>query len=363
MHLNRKRAYPIAIAGVMIAVLVRALIFPEFGALFHTVAFFSSLLIAPLLLEGSVALHNYFNRVFPYDIRLFASDGRVSKRITLQILVGVLCYASLAVLGVWAYRDFIPPSVQLPILSKPFQVIAVVTMCLFVLAVNLALFGKEFFDRWKEELLNSERLRKERAEAQFENLKNQFNPHFLFNALTSLNSLIFENQQLASEFVQQLAKVYRYVLQSRDREYVTLDTELGFVEHYIKLLQTRFQSALRISITIDAEARERLIVPVTVQALIENAIKHNVVNDRNPLCITIASVIDNESWYLVVENTMQRKQIVEASNQQGLKNLSALYSYITPRALEVCANEATQTFTVRVPLLEQAVRYDYDKVL
>jgi sensor histidine kinase YesM len=351
MHINRKYAYPIVTAATIIGVCIRASIFPELGWNFHLLSLGFSFVFAPLLLEGAVSIHNYFNRIFPYDIRLFVSDHRVAKRIVLQVATGVVIYACIGAFGIWAYKDMIPPSLAMPMLAKPFIVVGFVTLFLFVLAVNLGVFGKEFFDRWKEELLNSERLRKERAEAQFENLKNQFNPHFLFNALTSLNSLISENPRLASEFVQQLAKVYRYVLQSREKEYVPLATEMSFVQHYIKLLQTRFQTMVQVVVDVAPEARERLIVPVTLQALIENAIKHNIINAQNPLCIKISSTMENDAWYLVVENTLQRKQLVEGSNKQGLQNLQTLYSYITPLALDIRADEAAMTFTVRLPLL------------
>ncbi len=349
MTINRRKAYPVIFVFSTIGIIVRGFVFPELGLLFHVSTLVASVLFMPILFEGTVQIHNFFERQFPYSIRFFAEDYRVLRRIILQILTGMVLYALLAALAFWLYRDVLPANLRFPMLTKTFIVAAVIANILAVTAVNLGLFGKEFFDNWKSEILRNERLQKERAEAQFESLKNQLNPHFLFNALTSLNSLIVENPPLAGEFVQQLSKVYRYVLQSRDKEFVTLETELKFVEHYLRLLKTRFDTALQIEITVSDEARERLIVPVTLQTLLENALKHNIVNTQKPLQITISSTMQNGVWYLVVENTLQRRTLVETSNKQGLTRLAALYEHISPAAIKVC--ETTQKFAVQLPLL------------
>src|SRR5262249_11801226 len=156
-------------------------------------------------------------------------------------------------------------------------------------------------------LVVAERLEKEKSQVQFDNLKNQLNPHFLFNALTSLNSLIFENQSLASEFLQQLSKVYRYVLQNKEKNFVTLQTELDFIQHYVSLLHTRFGPALFIEVEVAAPMREMALVPVTLQILIENALKHNIVDPKRPLKIDIVTMGD----YLVVSNNLQVRKRVE----------------------------------------------------
>jgi LytS/YehU family sensor histidine kinase len=212
-------------------------------------------------------------------------------------------------------------------------------------AINLSFFSIYFFELWKASLVKTERLEKEKSQVQFDNLKNQLNPHFLFNALTSLNSLIFEDQVLASQFLQQLSKVYRYVLQNNDRNYVSLQTEFDFIEHYASLLKTRFREGLNISFDISPEAKERAIVPVTLQILIENAIKHNIVDKEQPLDIDIATVGD----YLVVSNTFQPRKRVENSNKMGLENLKSLYRFLTDR--QVIIEQREDRFWVKVPLL------------
>jgi len=349
MKINRKRAYPIVFALSSFSIIIRSLVFSELGFMFHLSTLVASFIFMPAMLEGALLIHNWYDRRLPINIRLFVSDYQIARRIVIQILTGIVLYATLAATTFWIYKDILPSTLKLPMLTKPFIVAALIANTLAVIAVNLGLLGKEFFDHWKAELLRNERLSKERAEAQFESLKNQLNPHFLFNALTSLNSLITEDPPLAGEFVQQLSKVYRYVLQSRDKEFVSLETEVKFVEHYLRLLKTRFETALQVEIHVGAEARERLIVPVTLQTLVENALKHNIVNAQKPLHITISTKQHENVWYLVVENTLQRRTLVETSNKQGLTRLAALYKHLSPEALKVCETE--QTFAVELPLL------------
>jgi Putative regulator of cell autolysis len=176
-------------------------------------------------------------------------------------------------------------------------------------------------------------------------LTNHLNPHFLFNSLTSLNSLIFENQTLASDFLQHLSKVYRYLLQHKDRETVSLKNELDFVENYIFLLKTRFQDEIQIDIETENGVLDKQVVPVTLQILIENAVKHNIISAKQPLHISIRAKGDT----LRVSNNMQHKKQVETSNRQGLDTLRALYRYLSDRPIQI-ADDGT-TFCVTLPLI------------
>ena len=188
-------------------------------------------------------------------------------------------------------------------------------------------------------------LEKEQVAVKYDALRNQLNPHFLFNALTSLNSLIFENQQLASDFLQQLAKVYRYILQNKDNSTVSLRSELKFIEHYVFLLKTRFGDAIRIEINAEEEDMDKGIVPVLSQILLENAIKHNSISKENPLTVSLIT----ENNFLIVENNIVKKTNVENSNKMGMENLKALYNYLTDRPVEV--EEKDDRYIVRIPLI------------
>ncbi|MEI9945300.1 MAG: two-component regulator propeller domain-containing protein [Chitinophagaceae bacterium] len=193
--------------------------------------------------------------------------------------------------------------------------------------------------------LQAARLEKDKTEIQYQHLINQFNPHFLFNSLTSLNSLIYENKELASEFLEQLSKVYRYLLTHKETQLVTLETEIDFVKNYIALLKTRFENGLQIEMNIPEGLLQRKVVPVTFQLMIENAIKHNVIDEGSPLVIHFFA----DEKYLYVSNNIQKKGYVETSNRKGLNSLQVLYKYLS--SLPMTINETTEKFTISIPLL------------
>lgn len=218
--------------------------------------------------------------------------------------------------------------------------------------MNTAYFGFYFFEKWKKTLTEKETwekekalLQKERLNAQYENLKNQLNPHFLFNSLTSLNSLIHEDQRLASQFLQQLSRVFRYVLENRDNELVTLETELNFINRYVFLLKTRFDDYFSVHFNIPDQSQSRHIVPLTLQILIENVVKHNSISEETPLRIDIYA----EDDCLVVTNNRNPRILVATSNRLGLENMKSLYNYLSGDEIEII--ETDREFTVKVPLL------------
>lgn len=188
-------------------------------------------------------------------------------------------------------------------------------------------------------------LEKEKAMVMYDSLKQQLNPHFLFNSLTSLSSLIRVDQLKAGEFLESLSNTYRYILKNRDSELVSLASELQFTQIYIRLQKTRFDNGLEVNIDVDQEHTHWKIAPVTLQNLIENAIKHNKISGTSPLVIDIYTENDK----LVVRNNLQRKNFVETSNRKGLTNLSSLYQYLTDQTIEIIENE--KFFIVKIPLI------------
>ncbi len=188
-------------------------------------------------------------------------------------------------------------------------------------------------------------LEKEKALAMYEGLKQQLNPHFLFNSLTSLSSLIRIDQKLAAEFLDGLSKTYRYILKNRDHELVPLSSEIRFAQTFVKLQKTRFEEGLEVRFKTGENADNLLIAPVTLQNLIENAIKHNIIAPDSPLVIEILV----EGDYLLVRNNRQKKNFVETSNRQGLANLKSLYQYLSEKPLTI--DDTPTHFTVRIPLI------------
>ena len=188
-------------------------------------------------------------------------------------------------------------------------------------------------------------LEKEKAVVQFENLKQQLNPHFLFNSLTSLRSLIRVDTKTAIHFLDGLSKTYRYLLKSNDAELVPIEDEINFVQTFVELQKTRFKEGLQVNINVDASCYGKYIVPVTLQNLIENAIKHNTAAVEQPLGIDIY----DKDGYVVVKNNLQRYRIVETSNKRGLASMKTLYSYLTDKPILI--DESEKYFMVKIPLL------------
>jgi len=188
-------------------------------------------------------------------------------------------------------------------------------------------------------------LEKEKALVQYESLKQQLNPHFLFNSLTSLGSLISIDPKGAATFLDSLSKTYRYILKSSERETVPLVEELKFGETFVKLQKTRFGEGLQVNFKVSEADFHRKIVPVTLQNLIENAIKHNIIDEDEPLVVDVTV----EDGYVVVCNNLQRKKFVETSNKRGLANLQSFYRYLSDKAILV--EEDEQFFKIKVPLI------------
>ncbi len=220
-----------------------------------------------------------------------------------------------------------------------------------IIALVSAIYESVFFyDRWKRSMIEAERLRRENVESQLEGLRNQVNPHFLFNSLNTLSYIIPEDPQRAVRFVQMLSKVYRYILEIRDKKLITLDEELHFLDAYSFLLKERFGDNLHIRIKVPAEQKNMQIVPLSLQMLFENAIKHNIISTEKPLNIEV--FIENE--FLVVQNNLQRKKQAMASTKVGLENIKDRYAFFSDKKVKIIESESH--FTVRLPLICASVQ-------
>lgn len=217
---------------------------------------------------------------------------------------------------------------------------------ILLLMVGAIYESRRLFTLWKDTLLEKEQLERAHLASQLEGLRNQVNPHFLFNSLNTLIFLIPEDSEKAVRFVQQLSKVYRYVLESRDAKLISLREELKFLYSYIYLLHERFGENLQINIRDLDERQNTAIVPLTLQLLFENAIKHNVISTEKPLHIEVFA----ENGHLVVRNNFQRKNQVMDSTGVGLQNIKDRYRMLIERDVEVIVSQ--QYFTVALPMIE-----------
>ncbi|WP_020606029.1 sensor histidine kinase [Spirosoma spitsbergense] len=199
--------------------------------------------------------------------------------------------------------------------------------------------------------LQTERLQKEAVQAQFDALKNQVSPHFLFNSLSILSSLVEIDTKLSVQFINRLSKAYRYILDQRDNEQVSLKTELDFIESYTFLLNIRFDDRLKVVINVPEAARIHYqIAPLTLQLLVENAVKHNQMSDEDPLTVTIALVGET----LRVSNPIQLRPSSGDSTGMGLQNISSRYRLLTEQPVRV--GEHNGDFVVIIPLLMSELR-------
>ncbi len=188
------------------------------------------------------------------------------------------------------------------------------------------------------------------ASAKFDALKNQLDPHFLFNSLNVLTSLIEENTDNAQKFTTSLSKVYRYVLEQKNKDLVTVDEELEFAKTYMSLLKMRFEDSIIFEIPEKASNPESKVVPLSLQLLLENAVKHNVVTVNKPLHIKIYEV----NGTLVVENNLQPKQIVKKSSGVGLSNIMQRYNLLTNKKVNI--NQEANSFAVAIPMLTKQIK-------
>jgi LytS/YehU family sensor histidine kinase len=237
---------------------------------------------------------------------------------------------------------------SLPVNSKDFVKVTLTILGVLVLMSVILLtieVSTQFFHQWKNSLLEVEKYRAESLQAQLQNLKNQLNPHFLFNNLSVLSSLVYRDPDKSVEFINQLSKVYRYLLDNQNSELVSLFQEWEFIKSYIYLLHIRFDRNLIIETDIRKEEMGSLIPPMALQILIENAIKHNEASSEHPLTITITTV----KGLLTVSNNLQIRPLHEPGSQTGLKNICARYKFFTDIQPEIV--KTPDAFIVTIPLL------------
>ncbi|MFK5854752.1 MAG: histidine kinase [Bacteroidota bacterium] len=228
-------------------------------------------------------------------------------------------------------------------LIDEFIIIGVIIFVVLVFTIiELSIF---LLNSWRYSLAELERFKKENAEIRFESLRSQLNPHFLFNSLNTLSALVYEDADKAGLFIRELSDVYRYILENKDNELVSLNKELDFAQSYIHLIKIRFGKNIVVENKITITNDKFQIAPLTLQLLIENAIKHNIISKKKPLHIVI-SVVDN---VLIVSNKLQLKEKKEYSNEMGLKNIKSRYDFLTDRVVEI--SDEGGEFTVKIPLI------------
>lgn len=324
------------IVGVIIELMLGKITLPDssFNPLY---GFLASILITIFVWEGSFRIDQYMNAKFPWEIAPV-------KRSFIQAIATLVYSAGVIYILLLIYNYFvrkIPDEKSEAIVSSSLIVGILVTFVLVMIQISA-----HFFQRLKVSLVEIEMHKKDSLQAQLENLRNQINPHFLFNNLSVLSSLVYKDQDKAVDFIDQLSKVYRYVLENKDKELVDLKSELKFIESYCFLLKIRFGENIVFDIKVSEIDSAKFIAPMALQLLIENAIKHNEISEELPLVVKIFV----EGNHLVVSNPIQLRKGYVESSKTGLKNIVARYSYFTKEVV-VIENDSAE-FIVKIPILD-----------
>jgi sensor histidine kinase YesM len=271
-----------------------------------------------------------------------------------RLVIGFAGSVSLTLVCIFFIRLFIGTVIEGATLSEFLEsersvnyVLSLILTLIFSLIFHTVYFYKEL----QKNKVKEQKVIAGTASAKFDALKNQLDPHFLFNSLNVLTSLIEENPESATQFTTSLSKVYRYVLEQKNKDLVTVDDELDFARTYMQLLKMRFEDSIIFEIPEKASNPESKVVPLSLQLLLENAVKHNIVTTGKPLHVKIYE----ENDQLVVENNIQLKQVVKKSSGVGLNNIKQRYAILTKR--QVIINEQSGNFKVAIPMLTKQVSF------
>ncbi|HTL08884.1 MAG TPA: histidine kinase [Chitinophagaceae bacterium] len=322
--------------GIAIPLLTGMISGQHFTATQLKVSFLYTIFIAFVIWEG--------NRYLLFSMRSYVDWHKKPVRKIFVLLFGISFYTvpvSILLLAGW-YRLFLHS-------SPNWQVVTSATLIMMICVIFIThVYETVFLVKQSEnEMLRAEQFERARAEAALEALKNQIDPHFIFNSLNTLSYLIEEQPARARQFNDTLADVYRYILQNKAKDLVLLREEIKFLEDYFSLLKIRFEDAVQLQLEVDPIWYDQFLVPpISLQVLMENAIKHNDFDaDASPLVLRIE--LKNNS--LVVCNTIRKKQLRKPSSQIGLRNLDERYKFTTGKSISIAASN--DQFCVVLPVL------------
>ena len=274
----------------------------------------------------------------------YTSFAQLKERLIIQsILMLIFTPVSSLLIG-YLLKDYCSMK-QLGITEEEIIIFSLNSSIFTTVAITSIYEVVHFIQQLKESLTLSEELKREGLRAELNALKTQVNPHFLFNNLNTLCAIIPDDPKKAVTFVEQLSKVYRYILEVRDEKTIPLQDEIQILKAYAFLLNTRFGNNFQLNMYIPEKEMQTRIVPFSLQLLVENALKHNIVSREHPLHITLTT----EEGQLIVRNNIQKKQQVEKSTGIGLMNIRNRYKLLTEKLVTV--TETPQDFIVAIPLI------------
>lgn len=284
---------------------------------------------------------SYFNRTFGWES---ANLKRVLLAATGSIVLTLLGYFVCRLIDQTIFQEF-----SLAHFFENERLSYYLFPLLFTAVISLIFHLIYFYKALQEKRVTEQKIIAGNASARFESLKNQLDPHFLFNSLNVLSSLIEENPDMAQKFTTSLSKVYRYVLEQKDKELVSLEEELAFAVTYMNLLKMRFENSIFYEVPKYLSSPEARVVPLSLQLLLENTIKHNVVSESRPLHVKIYE----EDGYLILENNLQKKEVFQKRNGVGLQNIIDRYALVTQRKVQL--EQDSEKFAVKIPVLTKQI--------
>ncbi|WP_051052798.1 sensor histidine kinase [Fulvivirga imtechensis] len=325
----------IAVAVLLVAAIAYYLVQLELEPTFYYTAAWI-LVVLLLLALGNGFLTHQFDKHIPWlkygNLRFF-----------MQLAIGIIYSLVIINLAYVTFKGLFTANAPTP---EQYVVMNAYGLVIFIPFYSIY-FSLQFLRHWKKSELDVEKFKKESIRAQLESLKNHLDPHFLFNNLNILSSLIDRGKEQSKAFLDNFAEVYRAILRSKDEDLIPLSDELNFIQSYISLLKTRFEELILFKIEGGADIQNKVIPPLTLQMLIENAIKHNIISEKRSLEVSIA--ISDE--YLIVSNSLnKRPEEPKEQSGSGLENIRRRYRYFTDREIKIMRNASH--FTVEVPLIE-----------
>lgn len=343
-HVFGRGIFNFLLVNVVIALAVSFFFISQFE---FTLDWFGAYLLQNFLFSFlfSAFMSGGIGTLISFSSRHFSWLETPVKRLVIDIVV-VLIYAFLVslllnvifIVYVWKAADWNQLTFQW--LFWPVLIPVVIA-----LLITLVLTCRSFLFEWKQAAIEAEKMKNERLAGQYQGLKDQLNPHFLFNSLNTLSSLIYEDRNLANDFVEKLARVYRYVLDVQDERLVSVDRELAFSQSYLELQKLRFGEKLEYEID-RFEPDGKNLPPLALQLLLENAVKHNGATREKPLLIRIFEEDDR----IVVENNVQPRKQSGPESGIGLENIRRRLSYFTDKPVDVISGNGI--FKVSIPLIK-----------
>ncbi|UYQ92605.1 histidine kinase [Chitinophaga horti] len=276
----------------------------------------------------------------------FPRHDQLMKRLSIAIFLFIICTALVITLMFWGYDRFGLFGYRMNEARYEWTILAGMV---FNITITFIHEGADGFDKWKTTLTETSQLKKEYMQSRLLGLKSQVNPHFLFNCFNTLSSLIHENREQAESFLNELSKVYRYLLRGTDEQFVSLGTELQFIRSYFRLLKARYGESIQMNIDVPEHVIDQMLPPLTLQMLLENTYQQNIMSKERPLTINITS--QPNGWLEITNNLAPKLGGSPEETDAGIDNVLNKYRLLCHREIVITSTETERV--ILLPLINE----------